>query len=318
MDAQRAKDMVRHIARDEDQGLEAMRKLSAADMVQVVTKILPTCIRQAEENQQDNDKAYFEMVNNTAYLIAVEKLKNIEKRWVVYDDNTGYPYMAGEDMLVLYDYIHRDNVLKPLLERGYKVSLLAEDSMIFTNEIAHMYRNGYHGIRFVDGKGEALRVEREDFYSYEMFFKEEYITNPGMQAAMIRFLQEFRRAGRTDSDEELLIGLEQKMFEQFTNGEFMVPCAKIETEEEIQFVHPPIDLTGEYPPENGEEKVIAIPVFTDGFEMEKCYTGLHENMLYNFRQMKELIEELGASGFVINYLGQKYFVTQRMLKEYNQ
>lgn len=318
MDAQRAKDMVRHIAQDEDRGLGAMRKLNAADMVQVVTKVLSTCIRQAEENGAEDDRRYFEAVKDMAYLIAVEKLKNMERRWVVYDDDTGYPYMAGEDMVALYEYANRENVLRPLRQRGYRVSLLSEDGMVFTNEIAHMYRNGYRNVCFVDGRGEALSVAREDFYPYEVFFKDDYITNPGMQAAMIRFLQEFRREGGTERNEELLVQLEQKMFEQFVNGEFMVPCAKIETEDEIQFVHPPIDLTEEYPAKDGEEQVIAIPAFTDGFEMEKCYTGVHENMLYNFKQMEALIEELGAAGFVLNYLGQKYFITRKMLKEFNR
>ena len=45
---------------------------------------------------------------------------------------------------------------------------------------------------FTDGKGEPFVVAKEDLYSFEDFFNEEYMTNPGLQRAMIEFFQEFR------------------------------------------------------------------------------------------------------------------------------
>ena len=40
---------------------------------------------------------------------------------------------------------------------------------------------------------EPFVVEREELYPYEEFFKDDYITNPGLQAAMLNYFQEFRK-----------------------------------------------------------------------------------------------------------------------------
>lgn len=315
MDAQRAKDILRHITKDEDNGVEAMRKLSSADVINVINKVLPACISHAKETNRLSDEEYFTHVRKLAYLVAVEKLKKDEKRWVVYDEETGYPYIVGDDMIILYDYAGKDKVLKPLMDNGYKVSLLAEDEEAFTNEVAHMYRNGYKYIRYVDGKGEPLFVAREDLYPYNSFFKDDYVTNPGLQAALIRNIQENARQGAAGKNPEYLKKLRYELNVQYQNAEFMVPCAKIETEDEIQFAHPPIDITKDFPDAAREGKqVIAIPVFTDGFELEKCYTGQHETMLYNIKQLRDLLTELGVDGFVLNYLGQKCFLDREFLK----
>ena len=61
------------------------------------------------------------------------------------------------------------------------------------------------------------------------------------------------------------------------------------------------------------EQVIAIPVFTDGYEMDKCYEGHHENMLYKLTDLNELVHELEASGIIINCLGISYFMDESVL-----
>ncbi len=313
MDSLKIKDILRHITRDDDCGVEAMRALPISNLIEVYSVMLPTCIEQAKDSNKEQDEEYFTQVRNAAFGIVIEKLKAEERRWVLYDEDTTYPYMVGDSMIVLYDYAGRDSVVKPLLSLGYKVSLLAEDAQGFINEIAHMYRNGYNYIQFVGAKGEAFVASREDFFSYEQFFGDDYITNPGLQAALIRNIQEVKRAGASDKDVKLMEKLRYELNVQYQNAEYMVPCVKTETEEEITFAHPPIDITREVG-QQGDTPVIAIPAFTDGFEMDKCYTGERENMLYNIKQMRDLIDELGVSGFVLNYLGQNCFLDREMIK----
>lgn len=313
MDSIKAKDILRHITRDEDYGIEALRAMSIADLNEVYSVMLPTCINQAEATQKQQDEEYFTQVRNAVFGIVIEKLKTCERRWVLYNEDTTYPYMAGDSMIVLYDFAGKDKVVTPLVSMGYKVSLLAEDAQGFINEIAHMYRNGYKTIQFVGAKGEAFNVSREDFYAYNEFFDDRYITNPGLQSALIQNIQEQKRVGKFDKDVKYLEKLRYTLNVQYQNAEYMVPCVKIETEDTITFAHPPIDVTKEVGSKDGNP-VIAIPAFTDGFEMDKCYTGERENMLYNIKQMRDLIDELGVDGFVLNYLGQNCFIDREMIK----
>ncbi|MGN0480585.1 MAG: hypothetical protein ACI4EV_03350 [Lachnospiraceae bacterium] len=315
MDTQKARDILRHITRDDDSGFAAINALSISDAVEVYSIMLPTCIEQAIECEKENDEDYFKRVKDITYAIIIDKLRTAPKRWVVYDDSTGYPYMAGNSMIVIYEFLGKDKVLNPLLSMGYKVSLMAEDTEGFENEIAHMYRNGYSAIQFVGATAKTFVAVREDFAAFEDFYDEDYIVNPGLQAALIRYMQENERIGDSDKDVELLKRLRTELNEQYINAEYMVPCAKIETEDEITFAHPPIDVSNEIVGSESDEPVIAIPAFTDGFEMDKCYTGERENMLYNINQMQELIDELGVQGFVINYLGQRVFIDKQMIDE---
>ena len=104
------------------------------------------------------------------------------------------------------------------------------------------------------------------------------------------------------------------MLVAMSNAEYMVPCIKEETDEQIEISHPFIDLTDKIKDKKEGEKIIAVPVFTDGFEMDKCYEGHHENMLYKFSELKELINELGASGIIINCLGISYYMKAELMK----
>ena len=103
------------------------------------------------------------------------------------------------------------------------------------------------------------------------------------------------------------------MIQQLLVGEFMVPCIKEENENEIEISHPYIDLTDRVTDKQEGEQVIAVPVFTDGYEMDKCYEGHHENMLYKFTELKDLTEELGASGIIINCLGISYYMDNKTI-----
>ena len=61
------------------------------------------------------------------------------------------------------------------------------------SEVGHMYRNGIKNIRFIDGRDNMLTISREEIATYDMFFKDEYVTNPALQNALISFFQEFRK-----------------------------------------------------------------------------------------------------------------------------
>lgn len=315
MDTQKARDILRHITRDDDNGIDAMRALTVAEVVEVYSIMLPTCIEQAIECEKEADEDYFKRVREYAYAVAIEKLSELPKRWIVYDSRTGYPYMVGDSMIVIYDFLARDKVMEPLIKMGYEVTLMPENEVDFKNEVAHMYRNGYSKIQFVGSTPKTFVTRREDFAAYEDFYGDDYITNPGLQAALIRYFQEAERSGDADKNQELIGQMRAELDEQYMHAEYMAPCAKIETEDEITFVHPPIDLTAEIVGNSEGKKVVAIPVFTDGFEMDKCFTGERENMVYNIHELKELIEEIGVDGFVLNYMGQRIFMNLDMIAE---
>lgn len=316
MDARRAQDILRHIMNDEDYGAAMLEKISVAESIYVITKMLPDCVKKAQEQDNLNDAGYFSTLLDKYYPIVMEKIKSAEHLWVVYSDTTGYPYMIDGDMFVLFDYANHAEIEKKLNAAGYQVALESVNPEGFRNEVAHMYRNGYEKIRFIDGKCEPFVVGKEELYVYEQFFNDEYMTNPGLQRAMIEFFQEFRKDTAMDSGrEQILKKREDAMLRTMLHGEYMVPCVKEETADTVEIAHPFIDLTDRIKDKEEGERVIAIPAFTDGFEMDKCYEGHHENMLYQYDELVNLVEELGASGMVINCLGISYYMKLELMQK---
>jgi len=317
MDAIKAKDITRHIFNDEDKGIAMMEGLNLSDSIEVMTKVIPGLIKAAQDKGNPNDEGYFSSLYNIYNKVLVKKIKESEHLWMIYCDSTAYPYMVDDDLIVLYNYHNHEKVEQQLKKAGYKVSFGIETPSSFYNEIAHMYRNGYKNIRFTDGLTNDYKISREEFATYDEFFKDDnYVTNPGLQNSMISFFQEFRKEGKAEIKEEILKSHEVLMFKAMKNAEYMVPCIKEETDTEVSISHPFIDLTDKVSHEEGE-KIISVPVFTDGFEMDKCYKDQRENMLYKFEELIDLMGELEASGIIINALGISYFLSVDNMKKIN-
>lgn len=312
MNDTRAKDLLKHITKDVDYGVGMMKRIGLIESLDVCTQLIPSCIKKAEDAGNENDCGYFKKMQELYRPVIIDKLKQASKLWVVYCDQTGYPYMIDDDIIILYDFAHKDNIVKPLEEAGYEISTLDIDGSGLMNEIGHMYRNGCKSIRFMNGKYEPIVIEREEFYSYEQFFKDDYITNPGLQNSCIRFTQEFKSNGVSEKKEEVCKKLEDEMIKNLRFAEFMVPCVRTEHDDLIELSHPPIDIS-----KTEDEQIIVLPAFTDAFELEKCYTGHPETMLYKFIDLWSSVEEFGVSGFVINFLGEAYYVDKYIAKVVN-
>ena len=74
--------------------------------------------------------------------------------------------MIDGDMIFIYDFAAAKQIEADLNKAGYRVTFGNVDKDAFKTEIAHMYRNGYKKIRFMDGKMEPFVVEREELYPY--------------------------------------------------------------------------------------------------------------------------------------------------------
>ena len=305
MDQTKIQDIVRHITKDEDYGVGMMENLTLSDAVEVMTQMLPALKKRAKEQGNSNDLAYFNRIENIYAKVMADKLRNEEHLWVVYCNTTAYPYMIDDDIMVLYNNKNASLLEKKLKLSGYEVSVGVENKEQFGLELCHMYRNGDKNVYV---------IPREEFGTYEDFFREDYVSNPGLQNAMIAYFQEFRKNTDKTSIAQILDKRENQMLRVMVNSEFMVPCVKEETEEEVSIAHHFIDVTEQVSHKDGEQ-VIAIPAFTDGFEMEKCYKGQYENMLYSYKELVAAIEELGASGAIFNPLGVSYFIPLETLKK---
>lgn len=316
MGVRRMQDILGHIMDDPDYGVGVLDKMTVSEGVFVVSRLLPECLQTANDNRKGNDIRYFATAARMWRTHVIDKIKKAEHLWMAYSDSTGYPYYVDGKLVVLYDYTKSKQLEDRLNKARYSIALGVLDPQIFKAEVQHMYRNGYKTIIFTDGADVFFEADREEIYGYEEFFDDDYVMNPGLQSVMIDFFQEARKIVPMDDKRMTLLKTRQdKLFGVIVNSEFMVPCVKKESEEEIEISHPYIDMTEEVTKkEDGEEKVIAIPVFTDGFEMEKCYAGHKENMLYKYDELVSLVDELGASGIVINYGGIAYYADREALK----
>ena len=314
MNQTKIQDVIRHISKDEDYGVDMMEKLSLADAVEVMAVVLPSLKKRAKEMGNTNDLAYFGRIEEIYAKVIADKLRKEEHLWVVYSSTTSYPYMVDSDLFVLFNPKNSSLIEKKLKLSGYEVSVGVENNDAFAMELCHMYRNGYKNIRLTDGDKLEYVIPREAFGTYDEFFRDDYVTNPGLQNTMISYFQEFRKNTDKDTIKELLDKRENAMLNAMVNSEYMVPCVKEETEEEVSIAHHFIDVTDRVKHKE-DEQVIAIPAFTDGFEMDKCYKVQYENMLYTYKELVEAIDELGASGAIFNPLGISYYIPLETLKK---
>ena len=313
MDSTKAQDITRHIFKDEDKGCEYIKNLALSDSVEVLTKIIPALINEAEEKKNVNDAGYFSWLNDIYRKIVIEKLMNAEHLWTIYCDNTGYPYVVDNEIVVLYDYTNHLKVEERLKKYGFSISYGIEDGQGIMSEVGHMYRNGIKNIRFIDGRDNMLTISREEIATYDMFFKDEYVTNPALQNALISFFQEFRK-DKVDDNSPVLASKETDLKVALRNADLMVPCTKEETDDSVSIAHPYVDITDKVEHKEGEQ-ILALPVFTDGIELDKCYFDKHENMLYTYMELLKSVKEIGASGIVINPLGVSYYVPLDIMKK---
>lgn len=308
MDALRAQDLLRHITQDEDYGMAMMEKLPLDEAIEVTEDLLNVCIKQADEKKNANDAAFFSDMKKAFRPIVLNKIRNAERLWIVYTDVTGYPYSVDKDMLVIYEYSQAKEITDRLNAQGYMISLSLVTPEQFVNEISHMYRNGYQNVRFVNAGKTPFIASREELYPYEDLIKEDYITNPALSQSMIELFQETRKDSKIESEaaseafKEMLQKREREFITAVKNAEYMVPCVKNENGDEVEISFQYIDIT-ERVGGSEDNPVIAIPAFTDGFEMDKCYPGQYENMLCTFDELISTIRELEASGMIINALG---------------
>lgn len=320
MDAQRAQDLLRHIMRDEDYGKAMFDKLPLDDAIAVEEDLLNSCIKGANEKSNANDSAFFTDIKEAFRPLLLDKIRKADHLWMVYSDVTGYPYSVDGDVLVIYDYAGSKAVVDRLNGLGYRITLSAMDPVGLEVEVSHMYRNGYKNIRFISDNATPFIASREEIYPYERFLKEDYVTNPGLSQAMISLFQETRKemevpkGAPEEAFKQMIMKRQQEYILNLKGSEFMVPCVKSGNDEEEEISFQCIDVTDRVSEKNGEP-IIAIPIFTDGFEMEKCYPGQYEDVLCTFEEIVDTVDELGASGVIIDALGISQYVSTETLKQ---
>ncbi len=312
MEARRAQELLKYVINTGDYGISALKDATLEEAVYMAGKVLPECLQLATDKRVDNDIAFFASAIREVRAYVVDRLKNEDELWVVYSGLTGYPYYVDGCLVVLFNYEKHGAIEEILNKAGYKVETGSVTRQTFKYEIGHMYRNGYQTVIFADGTDIMFKVGREEIYAYDEYYDDEYVMNPAFQSAMIDYFQESRKDQPKEERMEMLTLRESKMFSVMKNSEFIVPCLTNETEEEVEISYPFIDLAKE---RGSEESIIAVPTFTDGFEMNKCYGDHRDNMLYKFEDLIGLVEELGASGIVINYMGEKFYMDMEMLKK---
>ena len=55
-----------------------------------------------------------------------------------------------------------------------------------------------------DGKDNELIVSREEIGTYDQYIREDFVTNPGLQNALIKFFQEYRKPGDSTAKAAIL------------------------------------------------------------------------------------------------------------------
>ena len=77
MNQTKIQDVIRHISKDEDYGVDMMEKLSLADAVEVMAVVLPSLKKRAKEMGNTNDLAYFGRIEEIYAKVIADKFADV-------------------------------------------------------------------------------------------------------------------------------------------------------------------------------------------------------------------------------------------------
>lgn len=313
LNGERCNELISHVLRDKDFGEEFIKDASLREIIFITVYMRENLLKQFESKGMEDLHNKFLKTIELFEDILFEKVMKLDKLWKVINLATGCPVIDNSEEHILISDLYKDKMIEDYRGFGINVQAVPINHDQFVNELNDLYRTGYRGIRFTDGRQSPCILKRERMLKPEDVKKYDYPTNPGTNFALAAYLQEFRRGAGREGDSEILNKLGRIMITSLINTKFIIPVQEVQ---ENQYKLP---MYGADKNEKGEITAIGLYVFTDEVEMKKIeYTGikLDQNWKVQVNELKDIIDKVEGchiSEICINFATTQFRIDRKSI-----
>lgn len=298
---ERCSELISHVLKDKDFGEEFIRASTVRENIFITVYMRNVLLKQFEGDKVNDlhDKLLetIELFEN----ILFEKIMKLDKLWKIINKATGCSVIDNREEPILISDLYIDKMIEDLKNCGIIAEAVEMNHDEFVNELKDLYRTGYKGIRFTDGRQSPCVLSIERLIDSKDVEQSKYPVNPEAHFSLVAYLQEFRRSTTNEEKSKLLNILGRTMITNIINMKFIIPVQEIS---ENQF-NLPIYKTSKN--DNDEASILGLYVFTDEVEMKKLeLTGLKLDhgwkvQVNEFKDIIDKVESCNISEICINF-----------------
>lgn len=284
---ERCNELISHVLKDKDFGEEYIKTTNIRENIFVTVYMRNTLLKQFEgDNVKDLYDRLLKTIESFENMV-FEKAMALDQLWKIINKATGCPVIDGQEEHILISDMYKEHMIEEYKKLGVEVEAVKINHEQFINELKDLYRTGYKGIRFTDGRQVPCTIKIEKMMEVSKVEKSKYPTNPELYFSLTAYLQEFRRTANNYSENKTLNVLGRVMMINLLKAKFIIP---VQERGEKQF-NLPIYKVG-----NDEKGTsIGLYVFTDEVEMRKLeLTGLKldSGWIAQVNEFKDIIDKV--------------------------
>ena len=298
---ERCSELISHVLKDKDFGEEFIRASTVRENIFITVYMRNVLLKQFEGDKVNDLHDKFLETIELFENILFEKIMKLDKLWKIINKATGCAVIDNREEPILISDLYIDKMIEDLKNCGIIAEAVEMNHDEFVNELKDLYRTGYKGIRFTDGRQSPCVLSIERLIDSKDVEQSKYPVNPEAHFSLVAYLQEFRRSTTNEEKSKLLNILGRTMITNIMNMKFIIPVQEIS---ENQF-NLPIYKTSKN--DNDEASILGLYVFTDEVEMKKLeLTGLKLDhgwkvQVNEFKDIIDKVESCNISEICINF-----------------
>ena len=298
---ERCSELISHVLKDKDFGEEFIRASTVRENIFITVYMRNVLLKQFEGDKVNDLHDKFLETIELFENILFEKIMKLDKLWKIINKATGCSVIDNREEPILISDLYIDKMIEDLKNCGIIAEAVEMNHDEFVNELKDLYRTGYKGIRFTDGRQSPCVLSIERLIDSKDVEQSKYPVNPEAHFSLVAYLQEFRRSTTNEEKSKLLNILGRTMITNIMNMKFIIPVQEIS---ENQF-NLPIYKTSKN--DNDEASILGLYVFTDEVEMKKLeLTGLKLDhgwkvQVNEFKDIIDKVESCNISEICVNF-----------------
>lgn len=314
LNSERCEELIAHVLKDKDFGEEFIKDASIREIIFITVYMRQRLLKQFETKEMEDLHEKLVKTIEVFEDLLFEKVMKLDKLWKIINKATGCPVIDNSEEHILISDLYKDKMIEDYERPGIKAEAVELNHDQFVNELNDLYRIGYSGIRFSDGRQSPCILKRERMLKAEDAKKSDYPINPKTYFTLAAYLQEFRRGASGDEASNSLNTLGRAMIANLINTKFIIPVQEID---ENQFKLPMYVADKN---EQGEVTSIGLYVFTDEVEMKKIeYTGikLDDSWKVQVDELKDVIDKVegcNISEICINFATTQFRLDRKTIE----
>lgn len=308
---ERCNELISHVLKDKDFGEEYIKTTNIRENIFIIAYMRNTLLKKFEGDSINDLHNKLLKTIETFEDMVFERVMKLDKLWKVINKATGCPIIDNQEEHILISDMYKDNMIAEFKKLGIIAEAVEINHEQFLDELNDLYRTGYKGMRFTDGRQTPCVLKRERMLDSSKVKKLEYPTNPETYFSLVAYLQEFRRGVAKEGENKALNMLGRSMIINLLKTKFIIPVQK---RGENQF-NLPIYRCGQ----DENDTSIGLYIFTDEIEMHKInMTGIRlgddwKAQVDEFKDVIDKVEQCHISEICVNFANMQFRIDRNTL-----